>query len=387
MRRLLPFVLLLVLAIAIGVATVIEGRIGSEEAHRWVYGAWWFVGLWASMTMAACWHLFCRKMWKRPSALLLHASFVVILIGALVTHLTSRRGVIHLREGEATRHYYEKTAREGVMLLKPLPFCLALDSFVVEYDDDGVTCSDYVSHVLLSDGDEKEYTTISMNNIGRSQGYRIYQNSYDDDEHGSLFSVSYDPWGTGVTYAGYMLLAISMMWNGFQRKKRRDVVSWQSGANAKANTSSSGASWAFWIVGVLLASYMVVSIAFRPLMPVLRSPLLVIHVGVIMISYILLIVSMLKRSLLKPAVFFLAAGIFLGAMWANVSWGSYWSWDPKESWAIITLIVYSLPLHGESLPWLRSARHYRIYCALCLLCLLMTYFGVNYLLGGMHSYA
>lgn len=91
--------------------------------------------------------------------------------------------------------------------------------------------------------------------------------------------------------------------------------------------------------------------------------------------------------MLRIAVFFLMAGIFLGAMWANVSWGSYWSWDPKESWALITLVVYSLPLHSESLPWLRSTRNYRIYCALCLLCLLMTYFGVNYLLGGMHSYA
>ena len=51
------------------------------------------------------------------------------------------------------------------------------------------------------------------------------------------------------------------------------------------------------------------------------------------------------------------------------------------------LIVYSIPLHRESLPWFRKDSHYRIYSLLCLACLLMTYFGVNYLLPGMHSYA
>ncbi len=395
----LPFILLLAVAVVIGVATVIEGRMGSDEARHLVYGTWWFVALWGAVCVAGCWHLLRKKMWRRPSALMLHFSMVVILVGALVTHLTSQHGFIHLREGEATCSYLQRSENEGFMQVKPMPFYLALDSFRVEYDDDGVTCSDYVSYVLISDSKQKERTTISMNNIGRSHGYRIFQNSYDEDGRGSVFSVSYDPWGTGVTYAGYLLLALSMIWNG--RKGRNKSTSQQvsksaqpegmlaerSGARTSQQVGGSGRLIAFWILGVLLASYMVISIAFRPLVPVLRSPLLVVHVGVIMISYILLVVSMLKRSMLRIAVFFLMAGIFLGAMWANVSWGSYWSWDPKESWALITLVVYSLPLHSESLPWLRSTRNYRIYCALCLLCLLMTYFGVNYLLGGMHSYA
>ena len=124
-----------------------------------------------------------------------------------------------------------------------------------------------------------------------------------------------------------------------------------------------------------------------PLMPVLHSPWLSAHVSIIMMSYALLALSIVKRRLLPLAVCLLAIGIFLGAVWANVSWGTYWSWDPKESWALITLIIYSLPLHEESLPWFRSIRHYRIYSLLALASLLMTYFGVNYLLGGMHSYA
>ena len=136
-----------------------------------------------------------------------------------------------------------------------------------------------------------------------------------------------------------------------------------------------------------MASYMVIAICRSPLVPILRSPYLFVHVGTIMLSYILLVVSIIRREVLRPAVFLLTTGIFLGAVWANVSWGTYWSWDPKESWALITLLVYSVPLHTESLPWFRSTRNYRIYSLVALACLLMTYFGVNFLLGGMHSYA
>ena len=124
-----------------------------------------------------------------------------------------------------------------------------------------------------------------------------------------------------------------------------------------------------------------------PLMPILHSPWLSAHVSIIMLSYALLVLSFFRRQLLRVAVGLLAIGIFLGAVWANVSWGAYWTWDPKESWALITLIAYSIPLHTESLPWFRSTRNYRLYSLLCLAALLMTYFGVNYLLGGMHSYA
>ena len=139
--------------------------------------------------------------------------------------------------------------------------------------------------------------------------------------------------------------------------------------------------------GIAMASYMVIAICRSPLVPILRSPYLFVHVGTIMLSYILLVVSILRREVLRPAVFLLATGIFLGAVWANVSWGTYWSWDPKESWALITLLVYSVPLHSKSLPWFNSMRNYRIYSLLAFACLLMTYFGVNFLLGGMHSYA
>ena len=91
--------------------------------------------------------------------------------------------------------------------------------------------------------------------------------------------------------------------------------------------------------------------------------------------------------MLYPALFLLTAGIFIGAVWANVSWGRYWGWDPKEVWALITMLVYALPLHAASLPWFRKSRFFHIYTIAAFLSVLITYFGVNFFLEGMHSYA
>ena len=148
------------------------------------------------------------------------------------------------------------------------------------------------------------------------------------------------------------------------------------------------------------------------LMPVLQSPLLSIHVVVIMIAYSLLAFIMLNgvtavilhqsqkeckeqierlqiisQIILYPAIFLLAIGIFIGAVWANVSWGRYWGWDPKEVWALITMLVYDLALHPRSLPWFHRTMFFHVFCITAFITVLITYFGVNFLLGGMHSYA
>lgn len=91
--------------------------------------------------------------------------------------------------------------------------------------------------------------------------------------------------------------------------------------------------------------------------------------------------------MLYPAVFLLTAGIFIGAVWANVSWGRYWGWDPKEVWALITMLVYSAALHSGSIKAMRRPMFFHIYCIVAFLTVLITYFGVNFILGGMHSYA
>lgn len=83
----------------------------------------------------------------------------------------------------------------------------------------------------------------------------------------------------------------------------------------------------------------------------------------------------------------LAVGIFVGAVWANVSWGTYWSWDAKEVWALITFMVYAAAAHGTSLPMMRRPMPWHVFMVAAFATILITYFGVNYFLGGMHSYA
>lgn len=147
------------------------------------------------------------------------------------------------------------------------------------------------------------------------------------------------------------------------------------------------------------------------LMPVLQSPLLSIHVVFVMIAYSLLAFIMLNgitavilrytsnskdeieylyvvsRIMLYPAVFSMAIGIFIGAVWANVSWGRYWGWDPKEVWALVTMLIYSFLFHVVSIPKLRSVMFFHWYSIIAFLSVLITYFGVNFFLGGLHSYA
>ena len=166
---------------------------------------------------------------------------------------------------------------------------------------------------------------------------------------------------------------------------------------------------------LLVAHIGVMSSQITPLSPVLRSPLLSIHVSLIIMAYgfcgfmtlnsltsfILLIFSRKKAQVIQsieklkemselfmyPATFFMGAGIFVGAIWANVSWGRYWGWDPKETWALITFLLMSLSFHGKILRWFRRPVFYHFFVIIIFATMLMTYFGVNYLLGGKHSYA
>lgn len=139
-----------------------------------------------------------------------------------------------------------------------------------------------------------------------------------------------------------------------------------------------------------------------PVMPVLASPWLSVHVSLVMLAYAVLGFTLpvsisalllpsqrdrmtrLSLSLLGPGVFLLGLGIITGAMWANVSWGRYWAWDPKETWSLVTLLLYSIPLHRYF-----KMRRQHAFCSLYLIlsfgAILMTYFGVN-LLPSLHAY-
>ena len=154
-----------------------------------------------------------------------------------------------------------------------------------------------------------------------------------------------------------------------------------------------------------------------PLQPVLKSPWIKIHVAIITGSYgflglasILGLLNLILYVIRNPknsehiktnihelthvsemtmtiGLFMLTIGTFLGAIWANESWGRYWAWDPKETWALVSVLVYAIILHLRFIPGLNSKFVFNLVSFWGYSAILFTFFGVNFVLVGLHSYA
>ena len=557
------------LMLSMASATVIERLYGRDCAWGTIYGSWWFMVLWGVLVLSSLTYLFKKRLRQRRGLVLLHLSLTVILLGASVTRLTSVSGHLRLHTGFPVSYF---TTDDGTT--HDLPFITELDSFSIITSPATGAALDYRACITVHTSSVHYSQSISMNNIGHIYGYRLYMSSFDADGRGVILLVSYDPYGTAITYIGFLLFLVGMAWSIFSRRSRlhhlyhtamRPAViilfifpfishglpcmaatasgsvvdgcspgqsltpvasipyltarlsvvvyeSVESGALSSAAiaetlyntlraetwpayiclalslllcaprfkhrlTSSSSFAprltthilqrlfpfvlFCFvtlhvllrWIVTghapvsnipetLLLMSWLssalslvassrrvpvlgllcpvvasvcmlasVLSDSVSPLSslpPILRSPLLSVHVVLVMVSYTLLFciallsvrcllhgctpatltrLTALSRLLLYPAVSFLASGIIAGAVWANISWGTYWSWDAKETWALLTLMVYLAPFHIHNLDSDSSPRLYHIYVLVAFLVVLATYFGVSYFLPGMHSYA
>lgn len=745
-KKIISIVYILVL-VAMGTATIVEKYNGTDYVKEQFYGAWWFTLLWAILTALGVFYFIKRKV-KTPSIFALHLSFVIILLGAFLTHVTSRQGVVHLRLGETVDKYLTPADTPEGVEEHALPFSIRLNKFDIIYHNGTTAVADYVTRFTVNDNGQESEGEVSMNNIYSHRGIRLYQSSYDNDMRGSILSMNNDPWGIPVTYTGYALLFISLVWmlfdprgsyrrllrskllkkgaltltallllsaparalnalpqatadkfgrlnilyndricplqtfaidftkklcgkasyNGYTaeqvvtgfifygsewsgepiiklkggelketlqlpdrcsvntffnqtmggytigpyvqeyyqgqqdafHKQAADIddrlqlvmelrrgnllkifpytektgnviwhaptdkfdstinkeqalymqnvfsvlneyvmagdmdkvnetidkmstyqqkyggnslpsetqvkaeriyneipfatilfmlnltmgvatlaltiyrltgrkggeVRWTAGVN-RCSLAVMALSWTAltvclalrWMVSgkipmangyetMLFVAWLVMftaMVAYRRfkialtfgflmsgffllvshigqmdpaigrVMPVLNSPLLSVHVSIIMTAFALLSLTficgvtalvlewmnkdhnrlqvqleslqLLSRLLLYPALMFLGIGIFVGAIWANVSWGKYWGWDPKEVWALITMMVYCIAAHTASLPPMRRPTIYHTFMVFAFLTILMTYFGVNYFLGGMHSYA
>jgi ABC-type transport system involved in cytochrome c biogenesis permease subunit len=97
--------------------------------------------------------------------------------------------------------------------------------------------------------------------------------------------------------------------------------------------------------------------------------------------------TVINYKALTIGLYLLTIGTFLGAIWANESWGRYWGWDPKETWSLITIIVYSFVVHSRNIPGFKNLFAFNVLALFAFSSVLMTYFGVNYYLSGLHSYA
>lgn len=508
------FALYVLVIVCMAAATVVEKYSGTDFVRSNVYGAWWFSLLWAVLTAVGVVY-FLRHRCKSWSGIALHLSFVVILAGAFVTHVSSERGTVHLRQGAyiSTCVMYDRHNQPHDV---QMPFQMRLDRFDVQYHEGTDAAEDYVSQFTIIDHGKQYSGKVSMNRIFRYGAMRFYQSSYDNDMLGASVSFNSDPIGIPLTYTGYALLFFSLVYmlldpHGAYRKLLRlshlkkglMMMALRSGSLLKLfpYTNKGKTTWFAptddlpnamdrehqqfvrsiclllgdcaltsdytqmdAVVGKMLkyqqknggasmpsdrrvaAERIYNRIPFATILfmlclamgiisflyaiirmcredngannvgtdadPVLNSPLLSVHVSIIMMGFAMLsftFISGLTAILLRlvsrtaqpkmvqlqqlslvflyPALAALGIGIFIGAIWTNVSWGEYWGWDPKEVWALITFMIYAIPLHARSVAQLRRPTAFHLFMTPAFLTLVMTYFGVNYFLGGMHSYA
>lgn len=352
---------------------------------------------------------------SKPATWLLHIALAVIIAGACVTHFFGEQGEVHVRADKAAS-----------LTVNHSTLTLFLWDFQIISDAEGNPV-DYISELRILDRGSKnpaaaqpselhvDEGVVQMNKPLKYHGWRFCQSDYDSDQMGVVLAYNYDPWGIGITYAGYALLLAGMIAFFFQRNTY---------FRALLKKQHTWLMVGLGVAAVVLAFVMTKVVTPKPpLQPVLQTPLLGIHVSVIMLSYTLFAVIMinglialintagrkingkmvndkmvnglmqLSQVLLYPALFCLTAGIFIGAVWANMSWGRYWGWDPKETWALITMLVYACLLHWpvikkySAISIQQSALLYHALSIVAFLFVLFTYFGVSYLLGGLHSYA
>lgn len=215
-------------------ATIVESSKGTAFVRQHIYTSAWFVVLWATLAVAAAVYIVLRKNKSNisTSVLLVHASFLVILLGAFTSWNMAESGTIHLRQNETT-----STMKDEEGKTKELGFEVSLKNFnVVNYPGTDAPM-DYVTMLTANTQEIK----VSMNNIGSFNGYRFIQSGYDSDMQGTTLGVYHDPWGIGITYTGYALLFISLIATMVSKKTRirhlyRKALSLQ-GAKAWAVTA------------------------------------------------------------------------------------------------------------------------------------------------------
>lgn len=212
------FALLIIYAISMAVATFVENSHGTPVARKWFYHSSWFISLEFLLVVNFLYLIIQEKMipLKKWGGFIFHMAFVIIFLGAGITHFFSYEGVMHIREGEKVNYILVGENRDK----KEIPFEVYLKDFKLKRYPGSHSPSSFESHITLTVDGKSEEKVISMNNVVDVKGYRLFQASYDHDEQGTVLSVNYDKAGMVISYIGYILLIGGMLVTLFQRNSR-----------------------------------------------------------------------------------------------------------------------------------------------------------------------
>ncbi len=210
--------LLVIYVLCLSLATLVEKYHGAAVSQANIYHAWWFICLQVIMVINAIGVMLRRALFSGKSfgSLLLHLSFIVILIGAFTTHIWGREGYIQLRETESTNYYIDTSSKE----LIELDFSIRLDDFVLTRYAGSASPSSYQSHITIQKDGVRREAIVATNQVVNMEGYRLFQTSFDRDEMGTLLTVNYDVPGMQITYLGYFLLLLGIIALLFQPRSR-----------------------------------------------------------------------------------------------------------------------------------------------------------------------
>ena len=155
---------------------------------------------------------------RKIGFLIMHFSFIIILTGALVSHIWSEEGIMHIRESERSDKILIQKNED--VLYKQLPFNVELIDFNLKRYPGSSRPSSYESLLTIYYGKQKYQHSISMNNILDIQGYRIFQTSYDKDEKGTILTINKDVAGRNITYTGYFILLLGFIFSFVNKNSR-----------------------------------------------------------------------------------------------------------------------------------------------------------------------
>ncbi len=212
--------MLLLYGAGLAVATFIEKYQGTDAAKLMVYYSPLFFLLQfllvVNFLVTTVKYQYYR--FHKCGYLLVHFSFIIILLGALTTFQFGEEGILHIREGEKTDQIAVR--RGNMTTFKTLPFTVELVKFTLTRYPGSSSPSSYESELLIHVNGETRSERVYMNNVLDEQGYRLFQASYDQDEKGTVLSVNHDVAGRYITYTGYFLLFVGLLFSLFGKHSR-----------------------------------------------------------------------------------------------------------------------------------------------------------------------
>lgn len=221
-------VLLLIYALGLAFATFFEKHYGTQAAKAMIYYSPLFFLVQFLLVANFIAILIRHQLLKRRKwgSLTVHFSFIIILLGALVSHLFGEEGILHLRQGESSDRIAVQTSPHKTDYA-PLPFSVELVKFTLTRYPGSSSPSSYESELLVHVDGTTRHERVYMNNVLDVKGYRFFQASYDPDELGTVLSVNRDVAGRNITYTGYLLLLIGFILSFVGRNSRFMTLSRQ----------------------------------------------------------------------------------------------------------------------------------------------------------------